>query len=66
MKTVLRELDERDKEIIGFLCEGMTAKEIAYEMKISSHTVAARVREMKRYYGCKNITELVLKLNECC
>gem|GEM_PF-5218070 len=63
MIVTKKELDETDKKIIAKAGEGMTAKEIGYELNISQRSVEARVREMKRWFKCKNLPELVLRLS---
>jgi DNA-binding CsgD family transcriptional regulator len=61
MITTKKDLDSTDKKILKGFSEGMTAKEIAQGIGISPHTISVRVREMKKYYVCKNIAQLVLK-----
>lgn len=58
-----KQLDEIDKKILKLSGEGLTAKEIGYEINITQRSVEARVREMKKWYSCKSITELVKKIS---
>jgi len=61
MITVKKELDETDKKILRGFSNGKTAKEISASIQISPHTISMRLREMKKYYVCKNIAQLILK-----
>ena len=62
MITTKKELDETDKKILKMASEGMTAKEIGYNMNKTPRSIEAKIRRMKEYYGCKSITQLVGKL----
>lgn len=59
-----KKLDETDKMILKGLLEGLTTKEIAPCIEMSVHTVSIRIREMKKYYGCKSIVQLVDKTKD--
>lgn len=62
MITTKKELDEIDKKILKLAGEGMTAKEIGYEMNKTQRCIEAKIREMKHWYGCKSTTQLINKL----
>lgn len=53
-------LDDIDKKILTGIKDGMTAKAIAAKYNINSNTIGARIREMKRYYQCTNLPQLLL------
>ena len=59
---IQKEPDETDKKILKYLSDGVTVKQIAYELNLSSFTVSWRIREMKKYYNCKSIAHLVATL----
>jgi DNA-binding CsgD family transcriptional regulator len=61
MKTIKKELDETDKNILERSSQGQTSKQIGYHLNISCHMVSARIREMKKYYDCKSLVELVAR-----
>jgi DNA-binding NarL/FixJ family response regulator len=64
MIVTKKELDETDKKIIAKAGEGMTAKEIGYELNISQRSVEARVREMKRWFNCHSLVHLVQTISK--
>ena len=57
-------MDELDKSIIEKAAEGFTVKEIAYKLTKSPHTVSIRIREMKKWYDCKSLAQLIGKLRQ--
>lgn len=62
-----KKLDDVDKKILKLAGEGLLIKEMDIRVddkSISVHTISIRIREMKRYYGCKTLAELVLKMNK--
>jgi DNA-binding CsgD family transcriptional regulator len=63
MRTTAKELDDIDIKILTLAAEGKAVKQIAYHGNINPHTVAARLREMRRYFKCSNTTELISKLH---
>lgn len=64
MIVTAKQLDETDIKIIQFYSEGMSAREIAYEMNLTLRQVTGRIVTMKRYYQAKSITHLVAMLKE--
>lgn len=62
MITTKKELDDVDLSILKLACEGMTAKEIGYEINLSSKTVSFRLTAMRKYYECKSTAQLLVKL----
>ncbi|MGE4287539.1 MAG: response regulator [Salinivirgaceae bacterium] len=56
------ELSEREKEVISYIIEGKTSKEIADKLFISKNTVDTHRRNILEKNGLKNIQELILKL----
>ena len=59
-----KKLDETDKKIIAKAADGQTIKEIGRDMAISPHTVSIRIREMKKWFECKSLAQLVSKLSK--
>lgn len=57
-----KQLDETDKKILHGVLNGKTVKEIGYNIGISPHTVAIRIREMKKWYKCDSLIQLVTKV----
>ena len=64
MITTEKKLDETDKKILKLFSEGLKGKEVADKTGISHYMVSARVRSMKKYYGCSNLSQLILKCKE--
>lgn len=62
MITTKKELDHIDRQIIMLAGEGMTAKEIAREMKTSTRSIEYRFSCMKKYYDCRSVAQLLYKL----
>jgi len=62
MITTEKKLDDIDKKILKLAGDGLTAKEIAYEINEKQKAVERRIRIMKEYYQCKSTTHLVTKL----
>jgi DNA-binding CsgD family transcriptional regulator len=63
MKIVAKELDDQDRQILKLIADGLTNKEIAYDLRINPHSVKARLRVMRAYYDCKTTAQLLLKLS---
>lgn len=53
-------LSTREKEVLQKICAGKTPKEIAYDMKLSLHTVQQYIKNMMRKFNIKRTTELVV------
>lgn len=53
-------LSAREKEVLQKICAGKTPKEIAYEMKLSLHTIQQYIKNMMRKFNIKRTTELVV------
>lgn len=64
MRTTKKELDQTDELIVKMCSEGLTAKEIGYEINLKSKSVSARIEVMKRYYDCKSIAHLITHLTK--
>lgn len=65
MITTVKVLDDIDKKILKLAGEGLTVKEMAPKVEKSPHTISIRIREMKKYYRCKNLAQLVKTVSEC-
>ena len=64
MITTKKELDHIDKDIIRMSSEGMTAKAIGRELKMTTRSIEYRVCCMKKYYQCKSLPQLISKLSK--
>lgn len=53
------QLDERDIEIIKYLCEGFSAKEIGAKLGVSSKTIDANRRKIMKKLNIDNLPDLV-------
>ena len=54
-------LSNWEKEIVGFLAEGMNADKISGKLFVSAHTIRTHRKNMLSKANCKNTTELVAK-----
>lgn len=52
----------REKDIAVLLCQGLTAKEMARELKLSPRTVEIYVANLRKRLGVKNVAELVNRI----
>lgn len=52
-------LSAREREVLGLIAEGLSAKEIARELSISTKTVEAHRTSLMRKLGARKATELV-------
>lgn len=56
------DLSTRETEVVNFVCQGLSNKEIAQKLKVSIRTVEDyRFRAMKKH-GCTNVVQLVRKV----
>lgn len=55
-------LSAREKEVSGFIANGMTCKEIAKELGISYRTVEAHRSKVMKKLGCRNMAEMISKI----
>lgn len=61
MITTKKELDDTDKKILAMAAEGKTAKNIAYQLNIKQKHIEWRIVQMKKWYNCGSLIELVAK-----
>lgn len=52
----------REAEVIGWVAQGLTNKEIALQLQISSRTVQKHMERMFRKLGVRSRTELVTRV----
>lgn len=64
MISITKQLDDTDKKIIDKAAAGLTSKEIARDLRISPYSVSNRIREMKKYFNCQSIAQLIDTLNK--
>ena len=57
-------IDQKDKEILKYLFQGKTAKEIGKLVFMSSRTVEGRLMKIRFHYDCRNNVQLAAKLSE--
>jgi len=55
-------ITETNKKIIQLMGEGNTDKEIADILQMPARTVQSRIYRMLKVWGCRNRTQLVLKV----
>ena len=53
-------LSPREKEVLQKICEGMTPKEIAFNMELSIHTIQQFIKGLMRKLKVKRTTDLVM------
>lgn len=58
----LKELTEREKEVIRLLVKGLSSRKIAELLFVTEHTVNTHRKRMLRKYGCNTTTALIDKL----
>ena len=57
-------LTERQQEVLSFLCEGLSNKEIARQLDLSDATVKMHMTAILRAFGVSTRTQAVLTANE--
>ncbi|MBE7712454.1 MAG: helix-turn-helix transcriptional regulator [Cyanobacteria bacterium SIG26] len=57
-----KELTEREYEVLSYVMQGLTNRQIAKELTITYHTVKAHVAAIIRKTGTKNRLDATLKL----
>lgn len=55
-------ITETNRKIIQLMGDGNTDKEIADSLKMPVRTVQSRIYRMLKNWGCRNRTQLVLKV----
>lgn len=53
-------ITEREQEVLELLSRGLTTKEIANELFLSTHTVESHKKNMKEKLSAKNVIDLVV------
>ena len=62
MQTTIQQLSNREKQILFYISEGMSSKEIADKLFLSKNTVDTHRRNMIRKRSARSCTELVLAM----
>ncbi len=57
-KNYVRQLTVREREVLGLISRGETTKSIAYELKLSHHTVESYRKQISRKTGACSIAEM--------
>lgn len=57
----LSKISNREKEVIWLLAQGLTAKQIAQKLHISTTTVISHQNNLRNKLECKNCPELIYK-----
>ncbi len=52
----------REREVLEFLAQGLSTKEIAARMSISFHTVESHRKNLRFKFAAKNSAELLMKV----
>ena len=55
-------MKETDLKILNMAADGLTAKEIGADMKMSRRTIEARIAKMKKKYDCRSTAHLVKRI----
>lgn len=50
----------REIEVLTFLCQGLTTREIAQEIYLSTHTIESHKKNMIQKLGCRNLVQLIV------
>ena len=54
-------ITNREKEVLEGLAKGLTVKEIAFQMNVSSHTIISHKKNLLKKLDAKNAVESVVK-----
>jgi len=57
----LTQISSREREVLNLIADGYTAKEIADNLYISTHTVQTHRKNLIMKYGAKNTVHMVAK-----
>ncbi|QRR03910.1 response regulator [Dyadobacter sandarakinus] len=60
-EQIILHLSPREKEVLQKVCSGRTIKEIAYELKLSAHTVQYYHRSVMHKLKVKRTTDLIVQ-----
>lgn len=58
--TVVMHLSPKEQAVLQLICQGLTRKEIAYDMKLSIHTVQQYNKSLMKKFKVSGIAELVV------
>ncbi len=50
----------RELEVLNFLCQGLTTREIAQKIYLSTHTIESHKKNMIQKLGCRNLVQLIV------
>ncbi|WCM43350.1 response regulator transcription factor [Flavobacterium sp. CBA20B-1] len=62
---LLAELTSREKEILGYICDGKSTREISEDLFLSLHTVETHRRKILHKMGVKNTASMVKMAIKC-
>lgn len=54
----------REKEVGSLLVQGRTTEEVADDLCVSAKTIRVHIANLRKKFGCKSRTELILQLRE--
>lgn len=54
-------LGPRTQDVLTGLASGLTEKEVAYQLRISPHTVHVHVKKLHKHYGVSSRCELLCR-----
>lgn len=60
MSRELPKLTKRQDEVLSWLRQGFTNKQVARQLKISESTVKLHLTDILRKYGCQNSKQLIV------
>lgn len=55
-------LTSRERQVVGFLSQGLTSKEIARRLSLSPRTIEDYRANLRKKFGARNTTELLARL----
>lgn len=60
-KVEEKKLSPREEELLGLICKGKTAKEMAYELELSINTIHYYTKRLMNKMGVKRTPDLIIK-----
>lgn len=61
VETLVEDLTDRERQVLGLMAEGLANKSIAHRLEITEHTVKFHVNSILRKLGAQSRTEAVVR-----